>query len=861
MTRTLGFSIGLALLSGTIVAQGDVVPVGPGAGWVEAVTGALEAGATVRLQAGRYELTEPIRLTPEHSGTIEAAPGAEAIVSGGVIIDGWEIDGDRWTVTLPEVASGDWHFAQLWANGERRYRPRWPEDGYSYIARSAPSTEEGQGHDRFRFDAGDIRADWQNLNDVEMLIFHSWSMSRIPLASVDEDQRVVTLAGRTWNSQIGALAPRKRYIAENVLEALNEPGEWYLDRGTGLLTYIPKPGETPDNTEIIVPRAEQLVSIVGDPEMGMAVSDITIRGITFEHANVTVPETGYCVAQAEVGARSTNGKSPFGSAIELSGTRDCVIEGCVVRHVGYYAVEFGVSCHENVLGFCEVWDGGGGGVKLGTANRYPEGDGRNAAGNVVEDCAMAHGGRMHPAAVGVWIGNSGDNQVIHNDIHDFYYTGVSVGWNWSWGYSPAKNNLVSHNHIYDIGQQRLSDLGGIYTLGESEGTVLSYNRIHDVSRVAYGGLGIYHDQATMGILSENNIVYRTQDSGFNVHWGKDNTVRNNIFAFGETSQINPGRTDLTGPITFERNLIVWDGGSVHRARGIRDDFASDRNLYWPGAADGEMTFDGDLSLDEWQDAGRDVNSIVADPGCADPANGDFTLKPNSPALDIGFEPIDASEIGRQAETRDVGDVPHAFPVAGPPPPKPIAEDFEFETVGAPAGGAKTFENNEAETARISDEQAASGKQSLKLMDGPGEPTFNPHVYYVPGFDDGMLRGAFDIMLEPGAMLSHEWRDRSAPYKVGASIRIDADGMLLAGQQELMQLPHGEWIHVEITRGMGVEATATFELSVTLPGEAPHVFEGLPSDPECTELHWLGWVAGAVAPVAIYIDNIMLAPAE
>jgi hypothetical protein len=81
----------------------------------------------------------------------------------------------------------------------------------------------------------------------------------------------------------------------------------------------------------------------------------------------------------------------------------------------------------------------------------------------------------------------GDNTLAHNDIDHLFYSGISLGWSWDLGPVAAHNNLVEYNHRHDIGQGLLSDMGGIYTLGISPGTVLPYNRIHDVERAAIPG--------------------------------------------------------------------------------------------------------------------------------------------------------------------------------------------------------------------------------------------------------------------------------------------------------------------------------------------------------------------------------------
>src|SRR5208282_6072295 len=226
------------------------------------------------------------------------------------------------------------------------------------------------------------------------------------------------------------------------------------------------------------------------------------------------------------------------------GLRNCVFEDCRFTHLGDYGLELARGCQGNRIMRCEFSDLGAGGIKLGET-RIREQATEQTRGNEISDCRIHDGGKMFHSAVGLWMGQTPGNRILHNAIHDFYYTGISVGWTWGYGPSLATNNTFELNHVHHIGVKSdgdgpiLSDMGGIYTLGKEPGTTIRNNLWHDVAGLRYGGWGIYFDEGSSGIMAESNIVYRTTHGGFHQHYGETNILRNNIFAFARDHQIQP----------------------------------------------------------------------------------------------------------------------------------------------------------------------------------------------------------------------------------------------------------------------------------------------------------------------------------
>ncbi len=666
--------------------------------------GALSGEARIFMRGGTYRMEKPVVLTPRHSlpVTVLPYPNEQPVLSGGRAITGWEETthhGRRaWVTTIEDVREGRWYFRSLYVNNLRRERPRLPKQGLYRIAEvpgmPLPSGWSNQGYQQFKLESGQMQP-FQNLTDVEVLVFHFWVCERLPVAAFNPDTGLIT-------TQVPSRAPLVEawgstlppcYL-DNVGDALSDPGEWYLSRADGKLIYLPLDGETLANTTVVAPRALQLLKLKGNPDENAWVEWITFQDIEFRHTDWAMPDdaavdrdTAWHDPKRSVYGSGRNRTGSAGQAdcdisgaIALTGVRNCTFVGCTVANVGWYGVEIGDGCRAVALRGCELADLGAGGVKLNGASYDEHRPALETGNNRIADCHIHHGGRVFCAAIGILSMHSYGNHFRHNDIHDFYYTGISIGWQWHFGPSVCRDNRVEYNHIHRLGFGRLSDMGGVYTLGIQNGTVIRNNHIHDVEALNYGAWCIYPDEGSSHLLIENNVCHSTNREIFHQHYGRENIVRNNVFAFAERALVTYScfvKPDL-GFRLYANILLARSeahflaGYAVELATlGHESNFnllyRTDGQTPWftkkAGTTEGAA---GGVPFEEWQRLGHDRQSIVADPLCADPEAFDFTLAPESPAIArLGFQPIDLSAVGPRPRERWLDfEAPHPRAIPG-----------------------------------------------------------------------------------------------------------------------------------------------------------------------------------------------------
>ncbi len=478
-----------------------------------------DGGVTVSVRAGRYEVGRTLVLGPQDAGTA-AAPivyrgvgDAKPTIVGGRAITGWQPHQGQ--ILKADVGAQGFkgvYFRQLLCNGKRMNLARYPNcdaenpvtGGWAYAdGEPVPmyANIPGEPRNTLRYREADQRV-WAQPEDGEVMVFprYNWWNNIIGIAAIDRTARTIKLT----SDASYPIRPGDRYFVRNLLEELDAPGEWYLDRATWTLYFWPPADADPATMTVCAPLVRTIL------ELGAGAANITFRGFVFECSE--------------------------GTAITLRGATDCLIAASTIRNVGDYSgsgVVVSGGKHSGVAG-CDIHDVGRDGVSLDGGNR----DTLEPAGNFADNNYLHHPGVFYKQGVGVAVNGVG-NRASHNLIHDCPRFGIVWGGN---------DHVLELNHIRHVNLET-ADCGAIYCWQVDwtrRGTEIRYNYLHDI--IGFGqesgkwtsphfNWGVYLDDGTCGTHVHGNIVVRTILGGAHIHGGRDNVIENNIFVDGRDNQM------------------------------------------------------------------------------------------------------------------------------------------------------------------------------------------------------------------------------------------------------------------------------------------------------------------------------------
>ncbi|MCP4310257.1 MAG: right-handed parallel beta-helix repeat-containing protein [Bacteroidetes bacterium] len=633
-----------------------------------------------------------------------AFPGEHPLISGGVPIEGWKLTPAD-LPDLPAKARGKVWVADM-PEGLDLFHTLYDTEGRLLRARNSGFIPRKTGDNlTLYFPEGGLK-DWDNLEDIEIQVrpFRPWVINMLPLESVDVASGIAktgvsatyemgNLPGWVHNS-LGATV-----WVENILEALDEPGEWVVNTKSGKIYLWPaNPSEADGSPEgILAPSTCELIRVEGEIDYEGA-TDIPVRGISFSGITFT-----HCDRWAW-----TNDKERLGwgmqhdwdmfdrptAMLRFRGAENCQVSNCNFINSGGTGLRFDLHAQRNRVENCEFAHLGEAGILL--AGYGPGTKDVNHHNDIVNN-HIHHFSEITWHSPGFWAWQSGYNHIANNFIHHSGYAAVLItnrvepdrrldgeggrtvrhheiprevvdnteetyeNWKLREKYNHARHNVLEYNEISHA-VQLLSDGNAVYVSGAGSGNIVRYNYIHDNLEHSLPAT-IRCDDDQHETLIYGNVLYNNYGFSAGIASKGVNDIINNFIVAPRTK---PG----SGYLSYEwvsvkgsevyNNIVVShpDGGNAHneriRARGnpydglpLLVETLMDSNLYYhPTNADWM-----DVHLVKMREVGNEQASLFADPMFVDPAGGDFSFREGSPALELGIEPLDVSKMGMKDKNR------------------------------------------------------------------------------------------------------------------------------------------------------------------------------------------------------------------
>jgi len=596
-------------------------------------------GVVVQVRGGRYDLSRPLEFTEEDSGTAEApivwrsAPGEQACISAGRVLPRFEpvrdpkvldrldpdvrdrvVQADLRALGIRDYGSAGGGGLYLYFRGKPMTVARWPNEGFVRIkdvVGGKPFDVRGAKGDRigkFVYE-GDRPARWVEEKDLWLhgFWFWDWSDQRQPVAAIDTAKHIITLAEPYHHY---GYRKGQWYYAFNALSELDAPNEWYLDRETGILYFLP-PGP--------IRPGDAVVSLLPCVMTLQKAAYLTFRGFIVEASRNT--------------------------PITIRNSNHCRIEACIIRCTGRGAVSIGSGRDCGVVG-CDITGTAKGAVSLYGGDRKTLTPARlYAVNNHIHH--YSYWRRTYGPAVGV--GGVG-NRVAHNLIDNAPHCAIMFGGN---------DHLIEYNEIHSVCYES-NDAGAIYA-GRNwtmRGTVIRHNYLHHINGFrGRGCVGVYLDDMFCGTVIFGNVFYKVTRAAF-IGGGRDNTIENNIFV------------DCPRAIHIDARALGWAAPSVPTTMMSRLKAMPYTSDLWrkryprlvnilddePAKPKGNVVRRNIAVGERWNDITARARPFIrlkdnlfdVDPKFEDPEHPEragFRLRPDSPAWKLGFKPIPFEKIG------------------------------------------------------------------------------------------------------------------------------------------------------------------------------------------------------------------------
>ncbi|WP_457390634.1 right-handed parallel beta-helix repeat-containing protein [Roseateles sp. P5_E1] len=837
-------------------ADGPVLTLARAQALARVKLAAMLAGSATRLPVrvligpGTYPLSSTLGFNSSDSGTTAAPVSYEARQVGTVTISGGKSLGTQTapsTVTAlsfnaPVDAAVIPGGSQLYVNGRRAILARQPNAGSAWFVQRpivlATDPIDNQGSEAFAPAAADLT--WMaNLSAADKAraivdVMHSWTSSRHHLYTLGTPTGAVRVTPRSlWPFQNFGVS--QRYFVENVVAALDAPGEWIYE--SGVIRYIRQADEAGQSVTPTLPLLEKLFLIQGESNTKQ-VQNLRFIGLSFAHTRFLTPATGFVDHQSAV---------ELGAAIEVNKARAIVFDQCQVSQTAAWGIWLRDSVRESKVSNSTFTNTGAGGIRVGLTSQSPS-DTYASGANQINGNNVSETGKVFPGAAAIWLGQTWDNQVQWNNVYRTTYTGISVGWTWGYADAGSGRNKINGNLLYNIGQGQMADLGGIYTLGKSPGTTITNNVIREVRHYGGnggGGWGLYNDQGSSGIIMQTNVVVGTDSGGYFLQYGRDNTLHNNVFVASDAPDVNVGRLDTATNLTVRANLFVSNKPQVFGNLAKAPEVAASIN---------EVSSNLSTTVD---------NSICGT-GCT---TSKTAITTTSAPLSVSsnsatWTPVINTALGIKGTTAALAVL--ALPAPALPAvigkellaPALVATGLEWTldiagtTAGSrPSTGFTYILGNDPNSIKVINKADAPGGKCLAYYDNATfQNTYEPMAYAKLNHTTGITTVEFSLQIDAATSFWHEWRDDGSPYEGGPTMFISSKGVQVRGTT-VASVDVGQWIKFKVTAPMA-QPSGVWKLEMTRTnGEKVTVNNLAMKTANFKRLNWLGFISNGVTPAS------------
>ena len=441
---------------------------------------------TVRIIGGRQiapGLLKPVTDKEVLARLPEAARGKVLVVTA-----------DELNIPAPApvsgVLAGNGNLFTLYENGELLPVARWPKEGFTTVQEVVDSGIKPKPHGGvFRY-REDRQSAWANAPKsdgwwVEGYWRVPWVMDGVPVESIHAADKTITLSapvgngiGSKYSADVNGTRKgdgHERYRVRNLLEELEQPGEWVYRYSTKTLYLWPKTPVTADNLTLVY-SSEPVIAVKESSHLRLESLDI---------------EGGQVVALA------------------VEGGEDVRVQGCTVQNSPGNGIDIKSGKKHQIVS-CDIFNVGAFGIRVDGGNRKTLVPGEFQ----ILNNHVHHYGLIQRTVCGVEIRGVG-HHVANNLLHDSPYGGFLYGGN---------DHLIELNEVHNIGLEG-GDVGGIYTGADwtSWGNLVRYNFVHHASIAN----GVYLDDGDCGDVVFGNLFYKIASGPF-VGGGSMNKIRNNF---------------------------------------------------------------------------------------------------------------------------------------------------------------------------------------------------------------------------------------------------------------------------------------------------------------------------------------------